>query len=315
MSIKQGADDTMAHELSPHHIDLIYNAALASFWRKSALKKFLRGCSIADSFLASWTTDESKRNILDKLFTELRRSSRGKLVLAKMSKFLQEQTSFPDLKGWEDSEHKIREASVAVEALRSFERANQKHEESDAEHRAARLRYEADQNAVRRSGQDLSKLEKRLGALLASLGTQQGGYDFQDWFFDFVDYFELPNRRPYVSSGRQIDGSLTYEGFTYLLELKFTTDQSGATDIDTFYKKVSSKADNTMGIFVSFSGYSSTAIQEASMPRTPLLLIDHGHIFAALTGMFRLPDILARVRRHASQTSEAFLPITKFDGR
>lgn len=311
----EGADDTMAHELSPHHIDLIYNAALASFWRRNALGKFLRGCGISDSFLASWAADESKRDLLDKLFTELRRAEKGNLALAKMSKFLQEQTSFPDLKGWEDAEHKISEASRAVEALRNFEFANQKNEAAEAEHRASRLRYEADQNAVRRSGQDLSKLDGRLRTLLSSLGTQQGGYDFQDWFFDFVDYFELPNRRPYVANGRQIDGSLTYEGFTYLLELKFTAGQCGAPDIDTFFKKVSSKADNTMGIFVSFSGYSSVAIQEASVPSSPLLLIDHGHIFAALTGMMRLPDILARIRRHASQTSEAFLAITKFDGR
>ena len=33
---------------------------------------------------------------------------------------------------------------------------------------------------------------------------------------------------------------------TYLVELKFTTDQAVAPDIDTFYKKVTTKADNTM---------------------------------------------------------------------
>ena len=67
-------------------------------------------------------------------------------------------------------------------------------------------------------------------------------------------YFsEIPNRKPYVHGGRQIDGSLTLSGTTYLVELKFTAEQAGVGNIDTFFKKVSSKADNTMGIMVSIS--------------------------------------------------------------
>jgi hypothetical protein len=62
------------------------------------------------------------------------------------------------------------------------------------------------------------------------------------------------NSRPYTHEGRQIDGSLTHAGTTYLVELKFTAEQAGATDIDSFLKKVNDKADNTMGIMISISG-------------------------------------------------------------
>ena len=62
----------------------------------------------------------------------------------------------------------------------------------------------------------------------------------------------------------KFDGSLTLAGTTYLVELKFTTSQADATDIDTFFKKVTSKADNTIGVMVSISGYSSVAKNEAS---------------------------------------------------
>ena len=81
----------------------------------------------------------------------------------------------------------------------------------------------------------------------------------------------------------------------------------GAPDIDTFFAKVSSKADNTMGIFVSMAGYSSVAISEASKPRTPVLLIDAAHIFLVLQGLWELPELISRIRQHASQTSEAYL--------
>jgi hypothetical protein len=101
-------------------------------------------------------------------------------------------------------------------------------------------------------------------------------------------------------------------GTTYLVELKFTAEQATATDIDTFHKKVTTKADNTMGIMVSISGYSSVARQEASGERTPLLLLDHAHIYLVLGGMMGLSDVIDRVRRHASQTGEAYLPASEF---
>jgi len=130
-----------------------------------------------------------------------------------------------------------------------------------------------------------------------------------------VDFSEIPNRRPYVHAGRQIDGSLTVSGTTYLVELKFTADQAGAPDIDTLYKKVTTKADNTMGIMVSVSGYSAVAKKEASGDRTPLLLMDHGHIYLVLGGIMGLADVIERIRRHASQTGDAYLPANEFAGK
>jgi hypothetical protein len=110
-----------------------------------------------------------------------------------------------------------------------------------------------------------------------------------------------------VSAGRQIDGSVTVDGTTYLVELKFTANQADAPDIDVFFKKVTDKADNTMGIMVSISSYSSVAIEGASVPKTPLLLLDHGHLYALLGGTLTLPELIGRVRRHSSQTSRAYL--------
>jgi hypothetical protein len=105
---------------------------------------------------------------------------------------------------------------------------------------------------------------------------------------------------------------LTIDGTTYLVELKFTAGQSEATDIDSLVKKVTGKADNTMGIMVSMSGYSSVAIQEASFAKSPLLLLDHGHLYMVLCDIESFPNVIRRVRRHSSQEGEAFLPVSQF---
>lgn len=88
---------------------------------------------------------------------------------------------------------------------------------------------------------------------ISKQGTQEGGYAFEKWFYELINYFEISARPPYKTGGRQIDGSLTLDGTTYLIETKFTNDQSGAPDIDIFMSKIVKKADNTMGIFVSMA--------------------------------------------------------------
>ncbi len=304
----------MAARITPRLIELTYEAALKSFWRKGALRKFLRASHIAESLLSTWGTEESKRDFLDRVFQKLQASDRGKAAIFQMARNVSEQASFPDLVGWEDSSQKIADAKKAVCELRTYLQSQDEEIRSDREREETRTKAREEKQKIQRSMTDKSKLQQRLDALHSAVGTQKGGYDFQDWFYDLLDFCEIENRRPYVSSGRQIDGSLTLDGTTYLVELKFTAAQADAPDIDSLRSKVDDKADNTMGIIVSISGYSSVAITQASGRKTTLLLLDASHLYLYLTGALSFNDMLARVRRHVSQTAEAYLPTSRFSG-
>ncbi|RYE40113.1 MAG: hypothetical protein EOP24_42070 [Hyphomicrobiales bacterium] len=227
---------------------------------------------------------------------------------------MSELSSFPDLRDWEDSAEKIAAATKAVAELKAYLRSQDEEIRSEREREEAKERARAERTRVQRSLTDKVKLQQRLDALHPSVGTQQGGYDFQDWFYDLLDFCEIQNRRPYVTGGRQIDGSLTLDGTTYLVELKFTGTQSGSTDIDSLRAKVEDKADNTMGIMVSISGYSSVATAQASGRKTALLLLDAMHLYLFLSGTLSFADIISRVRRHASQTGESYLAASQFGG-
>lgn len=304
----------MKTRLTPYYISLVYDACLKSFWRKRALSKFLRPCGVAGAFINNWGPDESKRDFLDRLFVELPKTDRGRSGLLRIANFLMEQETFPDLRNWEDSAQKIKAAHDAVSRLRVYHSRQQDELQSEEDKAKAKQGFAKRQLEVTSAQQSIQKLNDRLSDLGRELGTQDAGYKFQDWFYDLLDFSEIVNRKPYVHGGRQIDGSLTVSGTTYLVELKFTAEQAGAPDIDTFYKKVISKADNTMGIMVSISGYSTIARQEASGERTPILLLDHGHIYLVLGGIMGLADVIDRVRRHASQTGEAHLSASEFSG-
>jgi hypothetical protein len=302
----------MAAKITPRLIELTYEATLKSFWRKEALRKFLRASHVADGFMATWASDESKRDFLDRSFQKLQGSDRGKAVIFEMARFLSEQTTFPDLRNWEDSTQKIAEATKAVAELKAYLKVQDENIRSERAREEIKTKARDDRQKVQRSLTDKAKLQHRLDVLHSAVGTQQGGYDFQDWFYDLLDFCEIQNRRPYVSSGRQIDGSLTFDGTTYLVELKFTGSQADATDIDSLRSKVDDKADNTMGVMVSISSYSSVAISQASGRKTTLLLFDAMHIYLFLSGNLSFRDIISRVRRHASQTGEAYLAAAKF---
>jgi hypothetical protein len=305
----------MKTKLTPYYVNLVYDACLKSFWRKKALSKFLRQRGVADTFINGWDPQESKREFLDRLFAELPKSDRGRSGLLRMATFSMDQESFPDLQGWEDSAQKIKAAHDAVSKLRMHHSKRQDELQSEEEKLKAKQKFAKRQQEVTRSQQTLQELNDRLTELSSKLGSQEAGYKFQDWFYDLLDFSEIPNRKPYVHNGGQIDGSLTISGTTHLVELKFTAEQASAPDIDNFYKKVTSKADNTMGIMVSISGYSSVAREEASGDKTPLLLLDHGHVYLVLGGVMGLADVIERIRRHASQTGEAYLSVSDFSGR
>jgi hypothetical protein len=295
--------------IPPHYLELVADATLKSYWRKRALRLFLTRCGVSESFLATWHADESKRDFLYRLFPKLEesRGNGGLQLVNRMSDALIQQTSFPDLQGWEDSTEKIKNAKEAVRALRTYRNAQQADAADEKQKADARKRAEAINAEIRARASDLNKLDEQLMEISKGLGTTAAGYAFQDWFYKLVDYFEIHNRQPYVVDGRQIDGSITVDGTTYLVELKFTREQSDAPDIDSFFKKVNAKADNTMGVMFSISGYSSVAIKEASGPKGLLLLFDHNHVYMLLHGTCSMEELICRVRRHASQTGEAYL--------
>ncbi|WP_217358256.1 restriction endonuclease [Anabaena sp. UHCC 0187] len=272
----------------------------------------MQQCGVSESLLATWHGDETKRDFLSRLFPKLHESDAGQQVVVKIAYYLMEQTTFPDLKGWEDSSNMIQDAYTAVERLKAFYREQKEQIEKEISQEESQKLLREYQKKIAESQQSLEKLNEGLNNLSKELGTQGAGYKFQDWFYDLMRFCEIIHRKPYVQDGRQIDGSITVKDTTYLVELKFTRPQAGAPDIDIFRGKVETKADNTMGIMVSISGYSSVAINAASGNKTPLLLFDHGHLYLCLTGIMSFGDVIDRLKRNASQTGRAYLNASEF---
>jgi hypothetical protein len=304
----------IAQRLPAHYLELLSDALLKVYWYKASFRAALRRADIPESLLATWAAEETKRDFWERLLPSLETTDAGIRVLVRLADAVGEQKTFPDLERMEDSELRIRSARKAIADLNEYRQRQRETAQEQREERQNRDRgREAREEAMARH-HNLNSLNARLDGLAAQVGSQEAGYEFEKWFYDLMDYFEVDNRRPYKIEGRQIDGSVTIEGTTYLVELKFTSSQSDAPDIDSFKNKVVTKADNTMGIVVSISGYSSVAIKEASRDKTPLLLLDFKHLYMLFTGSVRFSEMVARVRRHSSQTGQAYLAVEDFGG-
>ena len=66
-------------------IDLVRDALLKSFWRKPTLRLFLLRHHVKESFLATWAADETKRELLDRLFPKLEASEAGQKVIKQIA--------------------------------------------------------------------------------------------------------------------------------------------------------------------------------------------------------------------------------------
>jgi DNA repair exonuclease SbcCD ATPase subunit len=212
----------MIVRITPHFIQLISDATLKSFWRKKTLRIFLSQCGVSQSFLATWSEDETKRDFLEHLFQRLYETEEGHQLILQVANCLMEQTSFPDLKNWEESDNMIRDAYTSVERLKHFYKNQQEEIEQRISKEKTQANFRAHQQEIAESQESLQRLSDRLNALGKELGTQKAGYKFEAWFYDLMKFCEIVHRKPYVQDGRQIDGSITIKDTTYLVELKFT---------------------------------------------------------------------------------------------
>ncbi|MGL4594241.1 MAG: restriction endonuclease [Thermoguttaceae bacterium] len=306
----------MNQKLSSALIELIRDACWKAFWRHNALKMFLQQHAISANVLSTWDISETKKEFIDRLFSELLGliNNSGHKIILNMGFSLAEMNHFPDLENQEDSTNKIKAATDAVARLKQEIDKINHNKETGIKRAFDRKREQDNLEKIQSKNSSFESLKKRLDQLASNIGTQQAGYDFEKWFYDLATFSEIQARPPYKdTNGRQIDGSITLDGTTFLIEAKFQQNPAKADDVDSFFAKIERKADNTMGIMIAMSGFDEGAKRAASKDRTTLLLMDHSHLYSlVLNKAMTLAEVVNRIKRHASQSGESYLDVKNF---
>ena len=164
----------------------------------------------------------------------------------------------------------------------------------------------ADQVSARR--ERLDGLHKDFLALHTLDDKQRRGYAFEKLLSGMFRLSELEYRGSYKTETDQIDGAVTLDSFTYLLEARWRKARAADAELGALTHKVERRLDATRGLFVSIAGYRDEAVDLYRLAKeNRLVLVDGLDLAWILEGRISLIEGLREKVRAATVDGEPFL--------
>jgi hypothetical protein len=161
-----------------------------------------------------------------------------------------------------------------------------------------------DQNRV-----DLSPLIDQMNAIM-KLTAQERGYAFERFLSHLFAISNFAPRPSFRLSGEQIDGSFECEGQVYLLEAKWRNAQCQIGDLLQFDAKVGGKAKWSRGLYVSYSGFTPTALETfAKGRRTNIVCMDGLDLHFIVTKNLSMSQVMKLKSRAAAESNRAYASV------
>lgn len=252
---------------SPTVLDALAEALRTAYWFLQDLRSFLQRAGVSADVLARLPWTQYKRHVIRELIDGLASDAlRGTPVLSGIIDSVVElDPRFEHLARLEDGPRKVAVARAALDALVALIG------QTNVVERAERARRDARTEAVRQASEarsrqdDLRALMVRLVALSQQDGDarqkQQRGIAFQSLLHDLFALHDLDPRGSFASPGEQVDGSIRVDGNIVLIEAKWEAKPVEPADVRDFMTKVNTKLDNTLGLMISVSGFSTHAAE------------------------------------------------------
>ncbi|MCY4371815.1 MAG: restriction endonuclease [bacterium] len=276
------------------------------YWFKSDFQTLvLARFAEAPDALAAVNFDGTKRTATGELVRALRLKEHKyqPVVIDALMALGDVDPEFPHLARLDDGPTRVAEAEAAYDAVRTV---IDQYSELAASREAAR--HEAEETIARESARRLhnSRLNQLHSQFLemhqSSDEPQKRGIAFERLLNALFELWDLNPRAAYSIEHEQVDGAFTFRTDDYILEARWRAEPLQPKDLNDFRVKVDGKARNTLGLYVSISGFTDGAIAKHSHGQTPLILIDGTDLMPILEGRIELSEVLERKRRHAAET-------------
>jgi len=301
----------VAKRVNPATLQALTTALSRAYWYKNDLRAFLHAAIGDRALVAQLNWTGTKREIAHQLVDSLASvQDRHMKILLNLIFDLCDITDPAHLKGLEDGESKYCAAVEALDTLRKhsadYRAAQTQQQEAFRRRQVERARIE--QNRV--MAEELEQLKNQFWTI-AVQDPQSRGYGLERLLNKLFTVYDIDARKAFTISGEQIDGAFTLGGTEFILEAKWQQAPTPPLQLDVFARKVERKLDNTLGLFVSMSGYASNAIELHSRGQRPSIILMTGEdLIAVLDGRIALPNLIMRKRQHAARTGEILLTAT-----
>lgn len=297
-------------KISPQAIVALEKALTAIYWYKRDLKRFLYqiiGEGTGILAVIDWT--DLKKNIAARVIDMLvKNGARTHDILMQLIFSVSDFSDFSHLEILDGGKEKAKTAMEAVKALRTHVCGHQHIQKELEEAKQRREKAQAHQNQLNRAKQILSELKNEFYSWSISSDRQGSGFALEKILYRLFELSDLDPKGSFKVTGEQIDGAFSFNYEEYLLEAKWRNKQTPLSDLDSFSGKIGRKFENTLGLFISISGFSEEAIIQFKISQDKrVLLMDGEDLIAVLDERITLSDLLARKRREAAQTGNIYL--------
>jgi hypothetical protein len=298
-------------DFSPEAILALKEALTHIYWRRKDIKTFVyhtieNNMIVPTIDFESSTKEESVSILIDRMV------SRKDIYHDDLLRLFDAVLHFKDfshLKKWDDAETKIANAKNAVEALRKHAEGFFQLKEEKERSEERRKAYESIQHEKEVARAKISNIKKSFLRLVGLKNNSERGYAFEAFLNDLFEYYDLAPRRSFKIIGEQIDGAFTFENTDYIVEAKWQGELVNAGDLYKFAGKISGKLKITLGLFISFNGYSNEAPNVDAPGIKSMILMDGSDLMAVLDERIDFTELLYRKRRHASETGIIYLKV------
>jgi len=135
---------------------------------------------------------------------------------------------------------------------------------------------------------------------------QKRGYKFEKWLIKLFNLFGLKPRASYRTDLDQIDGSFELDGKEYLMEAKWTKEESDTNVGDKMFARLNRGLISTVGLIISYSGFTSEA-KKAAKGYKNILLMSGNDINNILNGEIELGTLIRSIRRRMAEEGNPYL--------
>ena len=307
MDVPQGSQKKT---INPDAYNALADALTAVYWNKPPFERYVRGMlSKYPELLARLDFNQTKRETSGRLVDLLRANEARYIdVTVALMLDLAARDSFPNLEQQVDGPEMVKKAKAAVAEL---SRWTKKQRETIEEQKAHAATIAADAKKAqddRRFAEDHERLKDRFIQMHSATDPHQRGRDFEGFINELFKLYDLEPRASYSMEHEQIDGAFIFQTDHYVLEAKWLNKAAGRPLLDVFESNVGRKGKNTLGLYVSVSGFTSDAVEVYSKS-TPFITMDGADFMAVLEQRIRLDELIAHKKAHASQTGHCYLPV------
>ncbi|MFF7637748.1 restriction endonuclease [Kitasatospora sp. NPDC008050] len=295
--------------IHPNAYNALADALSVIFWNKPPFERYLRGMLQNHSeLLASLDFQIStKREVSGQVVNLLRANEHRYLDLTiHLMIDIANMDRFPNLEQQEDRIEQVTRATIAVGELRRWTSKEREAVREQEAHAADIAKHLADSERNRLFASDHERLKQIFMLMHSATNPHQRGTDFEGFINELFSLYDLEPRASYDLEHEQIDGAFYFETDHYVLEAKWWKERIGRRELDVFKTNIERKAKNTLGLYISMSGFTSDSLAVYSYS-TPFITMDGADFMAVLDQRIRLEDLLRRKRAHAGQTGQCFL--------